>query len=307
MPGLLTAARASAARVAVLEFQALRDETVAIEASDDLKSWTTLYQLRPNATQTLQIADPESAYLPKRFYRLAGPLVVGRKLALRQFSAPVVPKLSFAAAPGAVVEIQVSNDRKHWTTLQIFELTSHRPLEFLDATPSEIPMRFYRTAVNGMTAAEVIYFGPDALRCTMLAHKEITVLRFWATAGEAITLQASEDLINWTPLFEVHAETNKWIELADPASETSMQRFYRLSGTNIAHRKIELARFRAPAIAKVSFVAPPGDLVQLQASENLTNWRTLYRLKVHTNWWIEIVDLESAWLPQRFYRLAPGS
>jgi len=305
VPGLLSASYAAAQRLAMLQFNSYPGETVAVQASEDLKNWTTLYQLQPTASQVVQIIDPASAYLPKRFYRLMGPYVGMRKLSLTQFSAQTVPKLTFAAIPGAVVEIQASDDRVNWTTLHRFLVTSNQPVEILDPTLTDIPMRFYRTAVGGMPAAEVVYIGPDALRCAMLTGKEISVVKFSGLAGEIVTVQASDDMVNWTSLYELHIPTNKIIEIADPASASLPQRFYRLMGANVASRKVELARYRAPSIAKISFVAPPGDVVQLQASENLVDWTTLYQVKVQTNRWIEIVDPDSAKLPRRFYRLAP--
>lgn len=306
VPGLLSASHATARGLAMLRFDGYPGETVAVQASEDLKNWTTLYQLQPMANQVVQIIDPASAYLPKRFYRLMGPYVGMRKLSLTQFSAQAVPKLSFTATPGAVVEIQASDDRVNWTTLHRFVAISNQAFEILDPTLTDIPMRFYRTAAGGMPAAEVVYIGPDALRCAMLTGKEISVIKFSGLAGETVTVQASDDMVNWTSLYELHIPTNKVVEIADPASATMPHRFYRLMGANVASRKLELTRYRAPSLAKISFVAPPGAVVPLQASENLVDWTTLYRIKVQTNQWIEIVDPESAKLPCRFYRLAPA-
>ncbi len=306
VPGLLSVSHTKARGLAMVQFAGYPGETVAVQASEDLKNWTTLYQLQPSVSQVIKIVDPASAYLPKRFYRLMGPNVGARKLSLTQFLASALPRLSFAATPGAVVEIQASDDRVHWTTLHRFVVTSNQPLEFFDPTLTDIPMRFYRTAVGGMPAAETTYIGPDALRCTVLTGKEISVIKFWGQAGETVTVQASGDMINWTSLYELHITANKLIEIADPASINSQQRFYRLLGTNVSSRRLELRRYHKSNMAKISFVAPPGDVVQFQASENLVDWITLYRVKVQTNQWIEIIDPESATLPRRFYRLAPA-
>jgi hypothetical protein len=120
-------------------------------------------------------------------------------------------------------------------------------------------------------------------------------------------VQTSDDLVNWATRYELHPGTNQLIQIVDPASTVVPQRFYRLMGTNVADRALQFSLLSAASLAKLSFVAPPGDVVQVQASKDLLTWTTLYQLKIATNQWIEIVDPASAQLPQRFYRITPAS
>jgi hypothetical protein len=93
----------------------------------------------------------------------------------------------------------------------------------------------------------------------------------------------------------------------DPASANLPQRFYRLMGATVAGRALQLSQLSAVSVANLSFAAPAGDVVQIQASEDLVNRTTLYQLKIVTNRRIEIVDPASPNLPQRCYRITPAN
>ena len=53
-------------------------------------------------------------------------------------------------------------------------------------------------------------------------------LSAWVTSGARLALEASDDLIQWTPLFETNAVGNA-LEFLDPTGAGTKARFYRLS------------------------------------------------------------------------------
>jgi hypothetical protein len=153
---------------------------------------------------------------------------------------------------------------------------------------------------------EAAYTALGGLQVTLLAGSSLAKIGFAGQADETVSVQASEDLVSWTTLYELHLTSNQPIQIVDPDSANLPQRFYRLMGANVAGRTLQFSGLSAAKLAKVSFVAPAGNAVQVQASEDLVNWTTLYRLNITTNQQIKIVDAASAYLPQRFYRIVPA-
>jgi hypothetical protein len=54
---------------------------------------------------------------------------------------------------------------------------------------------------------------------------------------------------------------------------------------------------------RLRFEAVPGQPYELLASDDLTNWATVYYTTPSASGWVEFADTESPWLPKRFYRL----
>lgn len=157
--------------------------------------------------------------------------------------------------------------------------------------------------LESLPSNEVSFLVPGAFQMAQTSTRGMAVLGFSGQTSEVIAVQASEDLKVWTTLYELHPATNLPIQIVDPDSARLPQRFYRLSGTNVALRKIQLAQLPASTAAKLAFVLPPGSRCRIEASADLANWTTLLQLGVVTNRWLEFVDLASASMPQRFYRL----
>jgi hypothetical protein len=217
------------------------------------------------------------------------------------------PQVSFVGGSGQVVQVQFSDDRVHWTTLYQVQLTTNQTMSVVDPTALSLPMRFYRLVYQGITTSQVTYLGPDALRCARVPGQNLAVLSFPAQAGETVSVQTSPDLGNWTTLYELHPVSNQVVQVVDPGSAQQAVRFYRLMGSNVAGRSLQMNRTAGTTAAKISFVGPPGDVVQIQASDDLQNWSTLNQLKIATNQWVEFVDPAASGLAKRFYRLAPGN
>jgi hypothetical protein len=58
------------------------------------------------------------------------------------------------------------------------------------------------------------------------------------------------------------------------------------------------------AIRRLRFPAAPGRAYVVEASPNLRDWSPIWQTGIATTYnWVEIPDLQSATLPQRFYRL----
>jgi hypothetical protein len=217
------------------------------------------------------------------------------------------PQVSFVVGAGQVVQIQFSDDRANWTTLDQVQVATNQTISIVDPTPMTLPMRFYRLVCQGVTISEVTYLGPDALRCARIPSQNLATLSFPAQAGETVSVQTSEDLGIWTTLYELHPVSNQVVQVVDPGSARLARRFYRLMGGQVAARSLQMNRTSGSAAAKISFVAPPGDVVQIQASDDLQNWSTLNQLRIATNQWIEFVDPAAGGMAKRFYRLAPGN
>jgi hypothetical protein len=59
----------------------------------------------------------------------------------------------------------------------------------------------------------------------------------------------------------------------------------------------------ARSAAYISFPVAPGHTYSLQASVNLQTWSTIWQSAATTNGWIQVRDVEGAYLAMRFYRL----
>jgi len=194
----------------------------------------------------------------------------------------------------------------NWTTLNQLKITTDQWVDFVDPTPMSVPMRFYRLVFQSAPASQLTYLGPGALRCSRTPG-HLAMLGFQVQAGETVSVQSSEELGNWETLYELHPSTSQMMRIVDPSSDFAPQRFYRLVGANVASRQLQFSWLPTGTVSKLSFVAPPGDVVQVQGSEDLKDWTTLNQIKITTNQWVDFVDPASASLPLRFYRLAPGN
>lgn len=307
VPGAIRLGQPAQGDMAQIGFAAQAGEIISVQASDDLNHWVTLYELQPNADQTIQVFDPASAALPARYYRLRGTNAASQKILLSRKPAAHSPKISFVAQSGEWVQVQSSEDRAKWTTLYQIRAAENQWTEVVDPTSLELPMRFYRVLATGMPATPLVYLGPDALQCQLLSGRKLARLTFTNDSEEIVRLQVSEDLTNWTTRYDLGslaASSGQEVRIIDPDSAIMPRRFYRLSGTNVDNRALTLVQTPAATWAKIRFLAPPGEFVQLQASSDLSDWATLYRLKVPTKDWYEIIDPDSCDLPRRFYRLA---
>lgn len=129
---------------AALRFLSLAEEEVSVEVSEDLQSWSSLYQLRPASSAIMQLVDPASAQRPQRFYRLAGNNLGPRSLELAQLPAGMMNKVSVRATSSRLVEIQFSEDSTNWNTLCRVVCPDNQTIEFVDAASAGSPQRFYR-------------------------------------------------------------------------------------------------------------------------------------------------------------------
>jgi hypothetical protein len=59
---------------------------------------------------------------------------------------------------------------------------------------------------------------------------------------------------------------------------------------------------RSPSV--INFTVASGHTYQVQASENLTTWSTVWQTSATNNAWVQYEDVEGANLKMRFYRLA---
>lgn len=142
----LRCAQITGTPLAMLAFQGQAGETVSLQASDDLATWTTLYELHPTANQTIQIVDPASATLPQRFYRLMGDNVSARTVQLSRLPAARLAQVSFLDPSGALVNFQASEDLQNWTTLHQLRSATDQWIEIVDPASAQLPRRFYRIA-----------------------------------------------------------------------------------------------------------------------------------------------------------------
>ena len=121
-----------------------------IQASQDLRVWTTLHDAVCAAGQPLDFVDVDAASYATRYYRLAllgTPLAVS-SLEIRRGSGSDGSRLRVAALEGQRYRVEASWNLKSWRTIHEGISTSDEPVQLLDTQARFFPRRFYRLAFD---------------------------------------------------------------------------------------------------------------------------------------------------------------
>ena len=81
--------------------------------------------------------------------------------------------------------------------------------------------------LESLPSDEVAYLAPGLVMISSLPAGGVLQVRFSVSPGPTWTLQASENLIEWTNIFQILAISNAWIEVSDPLLGQRPRRFYR--------------------------------------------------------------------------------
>ncbi len=144
VPGILKLTRAlSPGAPASVAFPAALGQNYFLEASENLKSWHPVWVTVAATNGWLQFQDPQSAYLPQRFYRLA--MVAPATIKLTPGSTPQSPvTVNFPAVVGRTYVLQASTDLNSWQQIWTTSVATNGWVQFQDLQSPALPKRFYR-------------------------------------------------------------------------------------------------------------------------------------------------------------------
>ncbi len=147
VPGILKMSpRSSSTKPASLAFPVAVGQNYFLEASEDLKFWHPVWVTVGSTNGWIQFQDPQSAYLPRRFYRLAMVPPATIKLirgATRQSPVSVM----FPAVVGRNYILQASQDLRTWQQIWTTTGTTNGWIQFQDLQSPALPQRFYRVVI----------------------------------------------------------------------------------------------------------------------------------------------------------------
>jgi hypothetical protein len=189
-----------------------------LEASADLKSWSPL-QYFTFIGPPIDYVDVQAGKSSIRFYRtrlLSQPIILlsyPRRLGNGEFAMQLI------GPPGRTFAVEASIDLVHWASIE----TNYFISLYYDYVDWEAPgwrRQFYRTR-----------FVPDApVIITSLSQLSggQTLLALYGPAGRDCVIQASRDLVAWTPLStNTFSYTSSEVNYLDPQSTNVNRRFYR--------------------------------------------------------------------------------
>ncbi len=117
-----------------------------IQASEDLRDWTTIHTAISPANGVTDFVDLEGAQRPRRFYRLA---TVSRTLAGALSIEPLSSgnarvRMYYSVRSGVPFKLQASRDLRTWSTISMGVSTTETWRPFEDPASALLPRRFYR-------------------------------------------------------------------------------------------------------------------------------------------------------------------
>lgn len=149
-----------------IQFPVAPGGSYAVQASVDLKSWSTIWQTTAATSNAwVGFQDAQLSAFPKRFYRLVinsstspGPLQlsIANKAVIPTLSAAQF-QLSAPAASGETYLLQYSTNLTNWSSIHTNQ--PGNALNFVDTPPSSQAWRYYRSLIV-----------PGTVNATSIAH-----------------------------------------------------------------------------------------------------------------------------------------
>ena len=209
-----------------LQFQVKPSYPYSVQASEDLRSWTTLHRSVSLSTSWIEWTDPQATRQPKRFYRLAipeGPLVPGWLQLVHDAVPAGAVRLRPLVTQGQRYQIQASEDQITWTTLHEAVCHDDPPLDFVDRQAGLHSKRFHRLMLLNappFSRSLQIFEGGDPGGSR---------LQIAAMNGQRYRVEASPDMITWRTIYEGLSHSTEPVDLIDAQAGRFPSRFYRLA------------------------------------------------------------------------------
>jgi hypothetical protein len=118
-------------------------QTYNVLASQDLKVWTVIGTVTPDASGSFTFTDPAGTSLPMRLYRIQPFSVIPPTLQIcASAGAPIT--LSGTGQPGQTYNVLSSQDLVTWTPIGTMTLDATGAGQFTDPASTSLPNCFYR-------------------------------------------------------------------------------------------------------------------------------------------------------------------
>jgi alpha-D-ribose 1-methylphosphonate 5-triphosphate synthase subunit PhnH len=140
------------ARQAILQAMAKPGKQYQVQASSDLKAWTTVANLTAAADGAVAYTDTTSKYFSRRFYRLLEPGAASLPPAGPVLTISLNPKreamIRANATPGKAYALEASGDMKAWSVLANLTGADDLTVTYTDLTSKYFSRRYYRLRDN---------------------------------------------------------------------------------------------------------------------------------------------------------------
>jgi hypothetical protein len=270
-----------------------------IQTSTDLVQWTpfSTNTISPGGSVDIVDLNPNS---PQKFYR-AAPYVV---------SAPPEPQQSdFKMANGVfsftlsglagTYVIQWSTDLLNWTSFSTNTIPSGGSIQIIDPNTASA-MKIYR-AVPYIVAG----IPPLPQLSGFQLSRGVFSFTLNGPAGSNYVIQASTDLVHWTPFSTNTISPDGSVAVVD-LNPAAPQKFYRAASFNNAAFLAlpQLSGFKLSS-AGFSFVlnGHAGHNYDIQATQDFAAWTVIGTVTMGANGSLNFTDTNSASFSRRFYRI----
>ncbi len=271
-----------------------------IQTSTDLAQWTpfSTNTIPPGGSAEIVDLNPNS---PQKFYR-ALPY---------KASAPPLPQLSgfkylfhaeeftLSGPVGSSYVMQSSTNLLNWTPFSTNSIPAGGSVTFEVPNPGSAPIFFRAVSIN----AAVVPPSPQLSGFKMSAGIVSFLLN--GPAGSNYVIQASTDLLHWTPFSTNTISPGGSVQIIDP-NPNSSRKFYRAAAYNPADilPPPQLSAFQL-GNGTFSFVlnGTAGHTYDIQASQDFVNWTVIGTVTLGVSGSLNFSDTSAANFSRRFYRL----
>jgi len=269
-----------------------------IQTSTDLVHWTpfSTNTIAPGGSVDVVDLNPNS---PQKFYR-AAPYVVCAPPTPQQSNFQIANGvLSFTlSGPAGTYVIQSSTDLLNWTLFSTNSIPLGGSVQIIDPNPTSI-LEIYRAVPFIASVPPLPQLSGFQLGRGVFSF----VLN--GPAGSNYVIQASTDLVHWSPLSTNTISPDGSVTIVD-LKPTFPQKFYRAASFNNAVflPLPQLSGFK-PGSAGFSFVVNgrASHTYDIQASQDLITWAVVGTVTTDTGGSSAFTDTNSAGFSRRFYRM----
>jgi len=246
------------------------------------------------AATTYNAAGAESALSSEISYTVPPPLS-GVQLLVTPGSPFIV---TMTGPVGSNYVIQASTDLVHWTPFSTNTIPLGGSVNIIDSNPNAA-QQFYRAVPYNVAAVPQ---SPQLSGSSMNHGVFGFVLR--GLVGSNYVIQASTDLVHWTPFSTNTIPSGGSVNIIDP-NPNSPQKFYRALPSNVVN--VPQSPKLAGSIMNhgvFGFVmnGSAGHTYDIQATQDFKTWTVIGTVTVGDSGWINFTDTNAASFSRRFYR-----
>ena len=274
----------------ILNGKAQAGQTYNVLASQDLKFWTVIGTVTPDASGSFTFAAPAGTSRPICMYRLQRVEVTAPRLQIcASAGGPVI--LSGTGQAGQTYNVLASQDLKLWIVIGTVTTDASGTFNFADPAGTSRPVCMYRVQLVEVTA-------PKLQICASAG--EPVILIGTGQPGQRCNVLSSQDLVTWTPIGTMTLDASGSAQFTDTAGTTSPVCMYRL-------QCVEAPRLQTyPSVGGSVLLigtGQPGKTYNVLSSQDFVTWTPIGTMTFSATGLGQFIVPASTAVPNHVYQL----